>query len=393
MKPINTRTYKSGNWYEVTCDDTAYFSKYNNLPEIDKEIATYSIQLNSLFKYDGCIYRLETGGEMTFCSAWDASGRLVIPNKISINGKNIPVTRIGHIERCNYIYTDYHNDRRRKPDVYNGTVCVGAFWGSKVAECIFPPSIQEIEEIIWGPCNESAIISVLEELSKSSLKEISFSEEEQSNLRSIDSEVFRYCNLDMGTLKLPEGLRQIGKNAFSGNFTKVICPSTLNKIDENAFFYCSIKGMKLNEGLDYLGPNFVDLYHFTEKLEIPSSIKVVPQVEWSLSERWELIKKLPTIVIHNSKENVEIDKTVKKTCIIQYVDASGKIVKKSGGIRNAVYKAKQPKSSVSSSGNRITEMEAFNGNVVSAVGIVCFVIFMIILFALIGILVGIGVLE
>ena len=162
MKPINTRTYKSGNWYEVTCDDTAYFSKYNNLPEIDKEDATNSITPNSLFKHDGCIYRLETGGELTFCSAWDASSRLAIPNKISINGKNIPVTRIGHIERCNYIYTNYHHDRRRKPDVYNGTVCVGAFWGSKVTECIFPPSIREIEEIIWGPFNENAIISLLD---------------------------------------------------------------------------------------------------------------------------------------------------------------------------------------------------------------------------------------
>ena len=227
---INTLTAKRGNWYEATCDDTAYFSKYNSLPEIDKEDATCSIAPNSLFKYNGSIYRLEAGGELTFCSAWEASGRLAIPNKIQINGKNTPVTRIGHIERCKYIYTNYHNDRRRKLDVDNGSVCVGAFWGSNVTECIFPPSIQEIEEIIWGPSvnlNNSAIISVLEEPSKSSLKEISFSEEEPSNLRHIGSDTFRYCHLEMGTLKLPEGLRRIGMNAFSGNFTNIICPSSL----------------------------------------------------------------------------------------------------------------------------------------------------------------------
>lgn len=381
MKKIEWRKGTFGNGNILVEDGTRLYEKYSSLPEQSAGIENANITPNSMFKYGGCIYLMEQNGELTFCNTWDATGRLSIPKEIIIKGEKHPVTRIGHIDICDYEYTDFRRDKRRKPIVTSGVLSVGAFFDSKVTECIFPASIREIEEIILGPsgkCN-SDIIRVLVNKSECKLQEIGFADDGQSELRSIDYNTFGNVYLDMGTLKLPEGLRQIGERAFRGNFTSIICPSTLRKIEEYAFYYCSIKGMELNDGLEFLGSEFVDLYHFTENLEIPSSIKLIPELKWAMHERWKLVKKLPILVIHNNKNDVEIDKFVKKTCVIHYIDASGKR-KKSNWLRNLVYKTK---------GKEIWDMDDLNKFFTSLVGLITFFLFMIVLF----ILIGIGVLE
>ena len=374
----------SGSSYAVSVDDSGMF---DDIPDVSSEKNQNTISKGCLFKYDNCYYKLEQNGDLTFCSTGDATGKLIIPKTISVNGEEHPVATIGTIERCRYTYTDYHNDKRKKPTEYSGTIEVGAFFGSKVTECVFPPSIREIEEIIWGPSESiehwqvRSIIEELEEKRKSRLKRISFSEESKSELTAINSKVFSNCELDMGTLKLPEGLRQIGAEAFAGSFLKVIIPSTIEMIEEKAFYNCSIKGMSLPEGLTHLGSNFVDLYHFTEKLEIPSTVKTIPQLEWTVGERWDVSKTLPTIIIHNSKKDVTVEKITSKYCNIDYVDASGNRESCNHWIRSLMFKLKKPK-----------DLEDFNQNVVSAVVIACFLIFTILVFAVIGVLVGVGVL-
>lgn len=385
MKNIDWQKATFGNGNILVRDGNRLYNKYSSLPEQSAGNDNANITPNSMFKYGGCIYLMESNGELTFCNTWDASGRLTIPKEIIINGKNHPVTRIGHIEFCDYEYTDYHEDRRRKPEVTSGVVSVGAFFDSKVTECIFPSSIQEIEEIILGPsrnCNRD-IINVIKALSECKLNEIGFTDDGQSELRSIGDKTFINVHLDMGTLKLPEGLRQIGEETFCGNFTGIICPSTLRKIGEYAFYNCSIKGMKLNDGLEFLGPNFVDLYHFTENLEIPSSIKLVPKLKWDMHERWQLVKKLPIVVIHNNKNEVEIDKFVKKTCVIHYIDASGKR-KKTNWLRNIVYKK---------SGESIYDMDDLKDKYSKVIVIVTFFLFIVVLQVTLGILIATGVLH
>lgn len=89
-----------------------------------------------------------------------------------------------------------------------------------------------------------------------------------------------------------------------------------------------------------------------------------------MHQRWELVKKLPILVIHNNKNDVEIDKFVKKTCVIHYIDASGKR-KKSNWLRNLVYKTK---------GKEIWDMDDLNKFFTSLVGLITFFLFMIVLF-------------
>lgn len=380
MKKIDWKemTFLNGN--KIVHDDSrSLFYKYSRLPELSAEAENASISPNSVFKYENCIYLMESNGELTFCNTWDASGRLTIPKEIIIKGKPYPVTKIGHIEICDYEYTDYHGDRRRKPEVESGTLNVGAFYNSNVTECIFPSSIQEIEEIILGPsrkCNDD-IIRVLKSRSECKLQEIGFADDGQTALRSIGYQTFRNVDLDMGTLKLPEGLRQIDAEAFSGNFTKIICPSTLRKIEEDAFFYCSVKSMKLNEEIEYLGPDFVDLYHFTENLEIPSSIKMIPPLNWNMRRRWQLVKKLPVLVIHNNMNDVEIDSDVKKTCVIHYIDAFGKH-KKTNWLRNIVYKTRGGHI------NNIGDLRKEVGSVIAVGSVILFFILFIVFIALVA---------
>lgn len=385
MNHIDIKGTSSG-WWDAHYYDTGLFDK---IPEFDESNSVNILKGNRFF-YKKCLYQLEDYDEITFLSAGDAVGRLIIPKNISINGKDYPVTKMGSYIRCQYDITYYHGDRRRKPTNESGELLVGAFWGTKITDCVIPPSIREIEEVIWAN-RANTLYATLP--SEPKIKEIIFSEESPSQLRTIDNNVFYNCHFEMGTLKLPEGLRKIGSNSFCGNFTKVILPSTLEQIDESAFWKCSIKSMKLNDGLEYLGPNFVDLYHFTEKLEIPSSVINIPQLEWTFEERWEIAKKLPCIVIHNNKKDVEVDKITKKYCRLEYIDASEKKEIKSNWIRNAVYKAKKPTHHYTDSGREITAKEDFDGLVVSAIGIGGFFIFLIILFTVISVLVGVGVLE
>ncbi|MBQ8703756.1 MAG: leucine-rich repeat domain-containing protein [Bacteroidales bacterium] len=376
----------STNSYDVHYYD---YGLFENIPDVGTENIV-SVSKGSMFTYNGCLYKLEGSGEITLLNTWDAAGRLIIPMSIQIGGKEYPVTRLGSFTRCKYTFVDYHNDKRRKPTTSEGIITVGAFWGSKVTECIIPPSIREIEEVICGGVSHYLYATLPD---KCSLKEIVFSDERPSELKTIGNATFYNCHLEMGTLKLPEGLRKIGDNAFSGDFSKIVFPSTLESIGESAFYHCSIKSMKLPDGIEYLGPNFVDLYHFTEPLEIPSSVKTIPQLEWSLGERWDLVKELPSVIIHNGKKDVTVDKVTRKYCRIQYIDAQGNKKKHSNWIRNLVFKTKKPESQIYDSGRRETAKEYFDGRYTSAVVISLFFVFMIVLMTVLGILIGIGVLE
>lgn len=100
-----------------------------------------------------------------------------------------------------------------------------------------------------------------------------------------------------------------------------------------------------------------------------------------MHERWQLVKKLPVVVIHNNKNDVEIDKFVKKTCVIHYIDASGKR-KKTNWLRNIVYKK---------SGESIYDIDDLKDKFSKVIVMVTFFLFVVVLWVTLGILIGAGV--
>lgn len=363
---------------------------YNNIPEVKVGGGNYTIEPNSQFKYDYCYYRLESNGELVFISTGEASGRLVIPKSILINGKEHYVTQIGEMVRYNLIYTYYPgSDRRKKPKTDNYVIPLGAFFGTKVTECVFPSTLREFSgNIVWGSnVNRGSLgmdlILRYDNLSKCHLKKISFSDDGTGALESIGSKVFSSCNLEMDCLRLPEGLRHIGEYAFSGKIDKIKLPSTIETIGNNAFWYCIIKSINLPEGLEDVGNNFIDITYCVEKIEFPSTIKRIPQLEWNTSDRWDkALKSLPEIVVNNGKMDVIVDKMTSKNCKIEYVDKTGKREIVKNRVRNHCFRTKKPKD--------IEDLAHYYSSFWVLIG---FFSFMTILITIISILVGVGVLH
>ena len=94
---------------------------------------------------------------------------------------------------------------------------------------------------------------------------------------AIGSEAFYQCQ-KLKTISLPEGLQNIGNNAFhlNNSITEITLPSTLKSIEEGAFYYCyQIQDLVIPEGVTSIG-NFAFAYMGNlKKLELPSSLKEI----------------------------------------------------------------------------------------------------------------------
>lgn len=102
------------------------------------------------------------------------------------------------------------------------------------------------------------------------------------NITIIDENTFTSCeNLYINLLSIPEGVTEIGYQAFS-HCSRMICklslPSTLKKISAAAFQNCSFTGkLELPEGLEYIGDfAFNHCKNFSNRsLRIPSTVAII----------------------------------------------------------------------------------------------------------------------
>lgn len=101
-----------------------------------------------------------------------------------------------------------------------------------------------------------------------------------SSLTLIGNAAFKNC-VALTSIKLNDGLQNIGKEAFTGTkLTSIDFPSSLRMIDDAAFFECKIFNLKLNAGLQYIGNAAFGLRgndkdNAEKTLEIPASVRYI----------------------------------------------------------------------------------------------------------------------
>lgn len=113
-----------------------------------------------------------------------------------------------------------------------------------------------------------------------------------STLRRIEDEAFLEVPFD--DIIIPEGVEEIGYNAFYGctNARKIQLPSSLKVIKDCAFWGCGSKvssELILSEGLEYIGKGaFIDM-SITE-VNIPSTVVYLGMAAFSLCENLQRVK-------------------------------------------------------------------------------------------------------
>lgn len=81
------------------------------------------------------------------------------------------------------------------------------------------------------------------------------------------------------TCVIPEGVEIIRSKAFykCAELTEITLPSTLKRIEEKAFFRCSLKALSLPEGLELIGKDAFAFNDAIEKVTISASVKQIDE--------------------------------------------------------------------------------------------------------------------
>ena len=151
--------------------------------------------------YESIIYECETTTKSArVVGGTNATGAIVIPDKISVNGNDYAVTAIGE-------NTD------------NGGICV--FWGSDVTKITISEGIQEI-------CVNALTCNTLEEVVL------------PQSLTTIGKYAFNGCT-SLKTITIPDGVKVIGDNAFLGctGLESASISKSVNNIGYGIFASCT----------------------------------------------------------------------------------------------------------------------------------------------------------
>lgn len=123
------------------------------------------------------------------------------------------------------------------PDGTN-VICNGRYREKDIERVFIPRSVREIKKNAFCNCKD--------------LREVIF--EEGSTLKTIGQEAFRGC-INLTRAVLPEGLEKIDLYAFSeSGLENVTFPPSLRTVSQGAFSKCkNLRETRLNEGLEVLG--------------------------------------------------------------------------------------------------------------------------------------------
>ncbi|MBQ0104593.1 MAG: leucine-rich repeat domain-containing protein [Armatimonadetes bacterium] len=213
----------------------------------------------------------------------------------------------------NFVFEDgvlYNKDKTKilccRKDIYRFTVPksvveIGGFATCPIKEIIIPGNVRKIDDSAFSdvydvnceefPRLEKVVLNEgLKEIGKNAFSETSINEiNVPKSVEKINDYTFFCCRF-LRKIILNEGLIEIGKNAFSETGIKEITvPKSVRKIGEGAFESCfSLEKVTLNEGLKEIGKRaFCDT--LLKEIVIPKSVEKID--DEAFGENVKIIRK------------------------------------------------------------------------------------------------------
>ncbi len=144
------------------------------------------------------------------------------------------------------------------------THIVGAFADSSVKAVNLPSSLVEIGDYAFSGCKELCDIKIPE------------------GVRRIGKSAFQ--GITMGSMNLPESLVELDTGAFyNSKIISITIPSNVKKIGDLCFYTKYLESVKLSEPLEYIGDYAFSCCGFTS-IEIPPSVKYIGTGAFSCSK-------------------------------------------------------------------------------------------------------------
>lgn len=179
----------------------------NNDTDSGQETVGTTVELN------GIKYRITSNSNCEVISGGNYSGNIVIPEKITSNGKEYTVTAIGKeaFKKC------YDLSFVKIP---NSVTYIGesAFMGTGISSVKIPDGVTTLEESIFNGCNNLFSVKI------------------PNSVTSIGRKAFYRC-LSLSFLIIPNSVASIGELAFyeCKNLTFLVIPNSVTSIGANAF--------------------------------------------------------------------------------------------------------------------------------------------------------------
>lgn len=205
-----------------------------------------------------------------------SSGDVVIPEKVSYNGKEYIVEGIwDEAFRDNAKITSFTMQG-------NSLTSIGEYAFSKctsLKKVSLPQSVTRIEKYAFQYCGlesfEMPPVTYLEEgmlYNCNDLKSVTLS----PSLKTLPKHTIYSCN-SLSELVIPEGVETLGSGCinYCSNLTTVKLPSTLTTIEDNVMFQCfAVKHLNLPSSLRTIGENFMRENYLTS-LVVPEGLTTV----------------------------------------------------------------------------------------------------------------------
>ena len=216
------------------------FSGWSDIPETMpandvKVYGTFSVDESEYAVRDGIKYKKTSANECEVISGGSCSGDVVIPEKITSNGKEYTVTSIG--ARAFYEYNissvtipnsvtsigEYTFAKCRNLTtavIPNSVTYIGqwAFMGTGITSVIIPDGITSLEESIFNGCDYLSSVII------------------PNSVNSIGRKAFYRC-LSLASINIPNSVTSIGELAFweCRSLTSITIPNSVTSIGAQAF--------------------------------------------------------------------------------------------------------------------------------------------------------------
>ena len=306
-------------------------------------------------------YRVTEIGSSAFSGS--SLKEVVLPSTLKKIGseafRNTQLTSITLPEGLTEIGSYAFSDSSLKEVVLPSTLTkigYNAFLDTKITELYIPDSVTNLDPGSFGfsgnysnvlpPLTKVSLPSRLQSTSspfsgQESLKEVVF----RGNWKTIPSGLFSGIGIEK--LVIPEGVTEIGSNAFLGSSLKeVVLPSTLKKIDSGAFRHTQLTSITLPEGVTEIGSNAFSGSSLKEVV-LPSTLTQISSSAFSSSSLKEVVLPSTLTKIGNSAfswtelTNMLVPSSVREIGSYAFANTPLEVINLPNGLQIIGYKAFQ----------------------------------------------------